>query len=310
VGAASVLVFVRFERDIQQSRERIRFDSQIAETACGPIEYAVTGEGTVVLVVHGAGGGFDQALDYAEMPLQSGFRVIAPSRFGYLRSPLPADASPAAQADAYACLLDYLQVRTAAVVAASAGAPSAMQFALRYPDRTDALVLLNPAAYPSLIEQRPEGAIPKQTSAAPEVLFDAALKSDFLFWAATRIAPQTMTSIMLATLPEDIQNASNDEQARAARVLEHLQPVSLRRPGLLNDAAITPFVPRYELERIIAPTLVVGIADDLYRTFDGARYTAEHVPDARFISYPTGGHIWVGHQNEIMSEIVGFLKRG
>jgi pimeloyl-ACP methyl ester carboxylesterase len=84
----------------------------LADTACGPIGYAVAGEGPPVLVIHGAGGEFDQALDFAEMPLQSGFRVIAPSRFGYLRSPLAADASPEAQADAYACLLDYFQVRT------------------------------------------------------------------------------------------------------------------------------------------------------------------------------------------------------
>ena len=32
----------------------------------------------------------------------------APSRFGYLRTPLPSDASPAAQADAHSCLLDAL----------------------------------------------------------------------------------------------------------------------------------------------------------------------------------------------------------
>jgi pimeloyl-ACP methyl ester carboxylesterase len=309
-ATASVLVSVRYQREVQQARQRVSAGSELADTPCGPIEYALAGNGPPVLVVHGAGGGFDQALDFAEIPLESGFRVIAPSRFGYLRSPLPADASPAAQADTYACLLEYLDLRGVAVVGASAGAPSAMQFALRYPDRTAALVLLNPAAYPTQIEQRSEGAIPKQTSAAPEFLFDAAVKSDFLFWAATRIAPETMASIMLATPPEDIHGASNDEQARAARVLEHLQPVSLRRPGLLNDAAITPCVPRYDLERISAPTLVVGIADDLYRTFEGARYTAEHIPSARFISYPTGGHIWVGRQNEIMSELLGFLEQG
>jgi pimeloyl-ACP methyl ester carboxylesterase len=51
------------------------------------------------------------------------------SRFGYLRTPLPADASAAAQADAHACLLDALGIRRAAIVGASAGAPSAMQFA-------------------------------------------------------------------------------------------------------------------------------------------------------------------------------------
>jgi hypothetical protein len=50
------------------------------------------------------------------------------------------------------------------------------------------------------------------------------------------------------------------------------------------------------------------MADDLFGTFDGARYTAEHVPHARFIGYPSGGHLWVGHQKDVVSEIAAFLK--
>ena len=48
--------------------------------------------------------------------------------------------------------------------------------------------------------------------------------------------------------------------------------------------------------------------DDLFGTYDGARYTAEHVPGAQFIGYPSGGHLWVGHQDEVMSAIAAFLK--
>jgi len=177
-----VLVDANYQRDIRQARERISVGSQIIETPYGSIEYAVTGDGPPVLVVHGAGGGFDQGLDLSKVLVQSGFRVIAMSRFGYLRTPLPADASPASQADAYACLLDALSIRRAAVVGFSAGAPSSMQFALRHPERTAALVLLVPAAYPAQLEQRSDGAIPKQTSAGTKFLFDTALKSDFLLW--------------------------------------------------------------------------------------------------------------------------------
>ncbi|HET9832165.1 MAG TPA: hypothetical protein VFP91_10660, partial [Vicinamibacterales bacterium] len=78
--------------------------------------------------------------------------------------------------------------------------------------------------------------------------------------------------------------------------------------GLLNDAAVISSLRRYDLERISVPTLAISVADDLYGTFDGARYTAEHVPRARFISYPTGGHLCVGHQDEVASEIAAFLR--
>jgi len=47
----------------------------------------------------------------------------------------------------------------------------------------------------------------------------------------------------LATPAEDIEKASVDERARAPRMLQDLQPISSRRLGLLNDAAITPFLP-------------------------------------------------------------------
>ena len=183
-----------------------------------------------------------------------------------------------------------------------------MQFALRHPERTAALVLLVPAAYPPHLEQRSDGALPKQTSAATKFLFDTALKSDFLLWAAFRLAPQTMFQAILATPPEVVESASADERERVAQVLDRLLPFSQRLPGVLNDASITPFLPRYELERIDAPTLILGTADDLYGTYDGARYSAEHISHARFIGYPSGGHLLVGHLKEALSEIASFLS--
>ena len=298
------LIYTSYQRDIRQARERASTGSRIAQTPCGPIEYAVTGDGPPVLVVHGAGGGYDQGLDFGEPLARSGFRIIAVSRFGYLRTPLPGDASPAAQADAHACLLDALKIRRSAIIGASAGAPSSMQFALRHPGRCGALVLVVPAAYVA----RTGGEPSMKTPAWTEFLFDTALRSDFLFWVAPRISSSTVTRAILATPPALMEEASAAEQARVAEVLKHILPVTPRRLGLLNDAAVTSSLQRYELERIDTPTLVMSVADDLFGTFDGARYTAEHVPGARFIGYPSGGHLWVGHQEDVVSEIAAFLK--
>ena len=135
-----------------------------------------------------------------------------------------------------------------------------------------------------------------------------ALRSDFLFWVAPRIARNAMLQAILGTPASVFQNASAEERARTAQVLDHIQPLSMRRLGLINDASIVGSLARYELERIDAPTLILGMADCLYGTYPGARYCAEHIPHARFVSYPTGGHLWVGHQKEVMAEIAGFLK--
>ncbi len=310
VAGLIALLSLGYRRDIRRARERISAGSRIVATPCGQIEYAVAGDGPPVLVVHGAGGGFDQGLLLSEPLVERGFRVIALSRFGYLRTPLPADASAEAQADAHACLLDALKIERAAVVGASAGAPSSMQFALRHPNRTCALVLLVPAAYPAHIEKRLEGSTPKKAPAGTAFLFDTALRSDFLFWIASRLARGTVYRAILGTPPSVVENASAEERKRVAEVLEWILPVNLRRLGLLNDAAIIPSLPRYELERIAAPTLIFSLADDLYGTYEGARYSAEHIPRARFIGYPSGGHLWVGHQKEVMSEVAAFLKNG
>jgi 2-hydroxy-6-oxonona-2,4-dienedioate hydrolase len=90
--------------------------------------------------------------------------------------------------------------------------------------------------------------------------------------------------------------------------LDHILPISQRRDGLLNEAAVIPSLQRYDLERIKVPSLAVSCTDDLFGTYDGARYTAEHIRGARFVGYPNGDHLWVGYQQEVRHEIMHFLR--
>jgi len=93
--------YLSYRRHIRANRERVRGASHMAETASGPIEYAENGGGAPALIVHGAGGGFDQGMELGRALARRGFKVIPMSRFGYLRTPLTADPSAAAQADAH-----------------------------------------------------------------------------------------------------------------------------------------------------------------------------------------------------------------
>jgi pimeloyl-ACP methyl ester carboxylesterase len=303
-GTSLAVVWRHYRADISDARKRVSA-SRIANTPCGQIEYSIVGEGPPVLVIHGAGGGFDQGQDLGEPLAHAGFRVIAMSRFGYLRTPVPEDASADAQARAHACLLDTLGIGRVAVMGASAGAPSATQFALRYPERTTRLVLLVPGLY----APRPEG-VPSVTP--PQgIRFVAAsiLESDFLMWAAIHAAPETMSQIVLGTPGKVIDAASDDERERLDRVLEHILPVASRRMGLYNDSAVIGSIPRFDLERIAVPTLVITAADDLYGTYDSGRYTAEHIAGAKFVGYPSGGHLLVGRERESSAEVVAFLGK-
>ncbi|HEX7236954.1 MAG TPA: alpha/beta hydrolase [Gammaproteobacteria bacterium] len=296
--------YAAYRRDLAAARARLAGASALVATACGPIEYAEVGEGTPILVVHGAGGGFDQGLAIGGPLAARGHRVVAMSRFGYLRTPLPADASAAAQADAHACLLDALGLERAPVLGVSAGAPSALQLAVRHPQRVSALVLMVPAAF----VPRPNGAAPVRTPPGTLQLFDTALRSNFLFWAIRHAAPSLMIRGLLGTPPGLLAHATRADRERLDAMLDQILPVTDRRVGLLNDAAVTTQIARYPLERITAPTLTIAAADDLYGTYDAARYTAQEIKNARFVGYADGGHMLVGHDADVTSAIAEFLE--
>jgi 2-hydroxy-6-oxonona-2,4-dienedioate hydrolase len=300
----SAFVCFSYRRDMAAARIHSSSGSRIVQTPCGLIEYADVGSGPAIFAIHGAGGGFDQSLDLAQDFLGAGFRVVAPSRFGYFRTPLPADASPEAQADAHACLLDALKLHQAVVIGGSMGAPSALQLCLRHPRRCSALVLLFPIAY----VPHPANEPPPQHSAAAQFTATTLLQSDFAFWAAAKVAPAVMMQTILATPPADVRSAPEDEQNRVLQTLRRVLPVSEREKGLTNDMAVAPSVPRYELERITVPTLVISAQDDLFGTFERGRYTAEHIPRARFVGYSTGGHLLVGHRTAVHDEVTAFVK--
>ena len=105
-----------------------------------------------------------------------------------------------------------------------------------------------------------------------------------------------------------VDAASAAEKARVRMMLDHILPISARRAGMLNDAAVIAALPRYDLERVTAPTLAISLEDDGYETLPGAKYSAEHIPNARLLSFAAGGHLAVGHQTEIEDAIVALLK--
>jgi 2-hydroxy-6-oxonona-2,4-dienedioate hydrolase len=303
LAAGAVGVWTAYADDLARARAAVAGGSVVVTTPCGPIEFAVAGSGTPLLLIHGADGGFDQALSFGRRLLEGGVQIVAPSRFGYLRTPAPADSSAQAQADAHACLLDALGLPRVTVLGASAGAPSAMQFCIRHPQRCDKLVLLVPAAYAP--------AHAGQTMRIPpslEFVVNHVLTSDFALWALIKTNPRLLVRTMFGTPAEVFDAASADDRAAVLDALMAVEPVSQRAAGLAIDAQVTSNLQRYELERITAPTLLISLQDDLYGTWENARYTAEQIPGSRFVSYAHGGHVWVGHDDEVWGEVEGFVK--
>ena len=280
---------------------RLARRSSLIDTDAGPLEYAVAGEGPPVMMIHGTGGGFDQGLLFAHALRERGFRIVAPSRFGYLRSAFPDDASPAHQADVLVALLDHLGVERLPVIGGSAGALTAAEFALRHPDRCAHLVLLVPAANLT-------GRDPVEFTALQRAAVNLVLGSDLAFWALSSLAPGQTIRTLLATDPALLSRVAPEERRRAALILDGLMPIRRKADGLRTDGfwAGTPSPTAYE--DIAVPTLILSCEDDLFGTAETARRLAERIPDATVMIWPEGGHIWLGHDADVAREIADFVK--
>jgi pimeloyl-ACP methyl ester carboxylesterase len=279
--------------------DRISHGSNMIDTAAGPIEYAEKGSGYPLLSIHGAGGGYDQGLSNVADLVGEGFRVIAPSRFGYLRTPIPSDTSPVAQADAHVALLDKLNVDKAIVVGVSAGAASALEFALRHPDKTSALILIVPGTYAPASAVRIEGS---RGSAFAFWLVNAG--ADFFWWTTEKVAPSVLIRF-IGVPPELVAASPPAEQERVMTIVRSILPLSRRFAGINIDS--TPNLHPLPLERIAVPTLVMSARDDQFNTAPAAEYAAAHNPNAKLVIYDTGGHLLVGHETESKKLITDFI---
>jgi pimeloyl-ACP methyl ester carboxylesterase len=291
-----------FAADIARARASTRGRSRVIQSRFGALEFGEAGSGPPVLMVHGTGGGFDQGLDFAERLSAGGWRVIAPSRFGYLRSAFPEDPSSEHQADAFVDLLDALQIERAPVVGGSAGALSAIQFAIRHPDRCSAFVALVPAAYAP-------GRPPVRPNPIAQAIIEYGLRSDFLFWATMKLNEDAMIAALLATDPDLVRRAAPEERARVRAILRNILPVSDRARGLLNDARLAADPAPMALETIRAPALALSLEDDRFQTLAAARHIAATIPGAELVSFARGGHVWVGHDEEVFTVVGDFLSR-
>ncbi|WP_112323409.1 alpha/beta fold hydrolase [Oceanibium sediminis] len=282
---------------------RLARRSSVIDTQAGALEYAVAGDGPPAMMIHGTGGGFDQGLLFAHALRESGFRVVAPSRFGYLRSAFPEDASPAHQADVLVTLLDHLGIARLPVIGGSAGALSAAEFALRHPDRCSHLVLLVPAANLT-------GRDPVEFTPAQRLAVNLVLGSDLAFWGLSTLAPGQMIRTLLATDPALLSRVTPDERRRAELILAGLLPISRKADGLRTDGfwAGAPSPTAYEKIRV--PTLILSCEDDLFATADTARRLAVRIPEATLVIWPEGGHIWLGHDTDVAREITTFVSQG
>lgn len=300
VAIAATVVLSVYTADMNRITQRLTAGSDPAMTRHGQIEFTSWGNGPAVLVVHGAGGGYDQGLLLPTRFGGEGYRWISVSRFGYLRSALPEDGSAIAQAEAFADLMDVLDIDQVAVLAMSGGVPPALQFARLFPERTSALMLLSTAPYTPLTAA-------DQDLTIPAWVYQALFSSDFVFWAIVRLLPSRLDAFFDVSAEARLRMSEQD-QAFVSALVGAFLPVTARVAGLRNEGAAIDPGTGYDLAAVTAPTLVVHARDDGINPFAIGVHTAESIAGAELMALPDGGHLLLGHADDVRDRVSEFLK--
>ncbi|RYE07626.1 MAG: alpha/beta hydrolase [Hyphomicrobiales bacterium] len=279
----------------------------ITPTARGAVEHIDVGHGPVLLALHGAMGGADQSwlLGRALMRDMTGHRLIAVSRPGYLSTPLSLGASPEEQADLYVALLDALGIDRVTVAAVSAGGPSALHFALRYPHRCDGLILVSAAT----------GRLPLTPQMLQRMERMGRMASvPGLGWLLGKLAGRDPSASARRSILDPVLLERTLAHLAAGPLIRALgassmQQLARRMPGTLNDTRRYQSLPDFPFAALRVKLLVVhGTADRVVPFAHGEAAAA--APGAIFVQAQGGDHVALfTHLDEVRDAVARFMGR-
>ena len=271
----------------------LQVEPTLVNTSLGPVQYATVGQGPAILSVHGGPGGFDQGLALATCFSKNGFQVIAPSRPGYLATPLGDATSAQEQAAVLVALLNALDLQQVTVVGASAGGPPTYALAQNYPERVRALIEIDSVCMHYTKTQ--------EISAMEQKLYLSRPGLWLVDWLM-RHFPQMMAREFLRTegtlegeeLYDQVRHAVQDPaQLAFLRVMMKTMSTHYeqRRAGLENDISMLTSLTAMALDKITAATLIFHGDAERDVPPEHARYAAAQIPDAQLRWIDKGSHI-------------------
>jgi pimeloyl-ACP methyl ester carboxylesterase len=259
------------------------------------MEYAERGAGPPLLAVHGTPGGCDQGLLVGEVFRAGGFRVIAPSRPGYLGTPLATGATCEDQADAMAGLLDTLGLDRVAVLGASGGGPSSYLLAARHPDRVASLLQID-AISMRYVDKHPT--MQRLNWSRGGVATTVWLLDHF---------PGPLIKLVVGTPAED--TPPRDDLVRAVRALTLSGAGwSKRRDGYTNDMSQFDQLHDLPLADITCPTLIIHGSADWDVEPRHAEHAHEQIADSRLEWIAGGSHLGFSVSPAVQAEALTWLR--
>jgi len=270
--------------------------TQFAKLGRDRIAYQVLGEGPVDLVwIPGIGDALDIRWEYPPYAsllrrLASFSRLIMLDRRGMGASdPVSLEALPSWEewADDALAVLDAVGSDRAALLGVNDAGLMAMMFAASRPERTHSLILFNSAASISVEDAIPSGLTPQELES-----LDAYIEENWGIEETGVIGAAELAddSVFMRWVTKNARMSCSPREAGAH--LRHLLTTDIR----------------HVLPLIRVPTLVLHRQHAPYITVDAGRYTAEHIPGARFVLVPgTGLMMYLKPNAQILDHIEEFV---
>jgi pimeloyl-ACP methyl ester carboxylesterase len=271
--------------------ECLTHPAQVLETAIGPVEYAERGQGPPLFCVHGGPGGCDQGLALGEIFRVNGFKIIAPSRPGYLGTPLTSGHTPEEQAEALAALLDALHISRLPVIGASAGGPSSYLLAAKYPDKVTCLIEIDSVC----LSYQPD------ISPLEEKLY----LSKAGIWLVRFFLDHFPAAMVKSFLRTESTLDRHEIAARAQHILQDAghfaflrflmatmsERLDERQAGLHNDLLQLAAITELPLAAITCPTLILHGTADKDVPPRHAEYAQSAITGSELYWIPQGSHV-------------------
>lgn len=251
------------------------------------IHYEITGQSEPLILIEGLGTA--TWLWWKQVPeLSRRYRVIAYDQRGVGWSDKPDEPYTIPMlADDLAGLMDALTIKRAHVLGISLGGFVAQEFALKYPERVQRLILCSTSVGGT-------HAIPPAPEMVVALLTPVAGQNDLRERVALSLSPA-----YAAAHPEDVDHMV------AAR-LDNPQPAYAYSRQLMSSAAWTS---RDRLGQILAPTLILAGTADTVVPPGNAELLAAAIPHAEMRLLEGAGHlINVEQTSEFNKEVVEFLS--
>ncbi|WP_040950934.1 alpha/beta fold hydrolase [Gorillibacterium massiliense] len=267
---------------------------RIAEPENSPAE-------RTLLIINGGHTHCNSPLPDEPYLLDAGFRLIVPSRPGYQGTPSTTGRTAEGAADALAALMDKLQIHQIDVIALSAGGPTGLQLASRYPQLVRSLVLQCAVTceWPDAKQKR-----------IASLLFRPGIER--LFWAFFRgvlnAAPRfTLSKLMESLTTLDAKAIIKDLDDEQLLSMKQFVETQRSGSGFMNDIHHKSG----DLSSIQARTLIVFSKYDGTIPYHHVEYAMSRIPHAELCLTEAESHLmWFSpHYRVVRSNMLDFLQK-